>query len=316
MVICAVLKCGNRSGRNKDKRFFRLPSVITHQGEKALELSGRRQLEWLARIKRKNIRPEQYSNTRVCSDHFASGSPSALFDENNPDWAPSLNLGYDSESMDYIEAKSGRYERAVGRSRKRAIDELELEVDPEIPEADDETADEGNSISTQTDLSMKDLDEDRAKKQDDISHLQTQLEVIREENKKLHQTAKKLKQELEDYLLNEASFKDDDEKVLYYTGLSTWELLEKLFIYVKPYLKQHSSLSPFQQLLVTLMRLRLNLCRQDLGYRFKVHASTISRTFEFVIGLLYAKLKPLIIWPTRDALKKTMPMVFRKHCLA
>ena len=62
------------------------------------------------------------------------------------------------------------------------------------------------------------------------------------------------------------------------------------------------------------MRLRLNLCGQDLGYRFKVHASTISRTFEFVIGLLYAKLKPLIIWPTRDVLKKTMPMVFRKHC--
>ena len=61
------------------------------------------------------------------------------------------------------------------------------------------------------------------------------------------------------------------------------------------------------------MRLRLNLCGQDLGYRFKVHASTICRTFEFVIDLLYAKLKPLIIWPTTDALHKTMPMVFRKH---
>ena len=85
MVICAVLKCGNRSGRDKDKRFFRLPSVITHQGEKALELSGHRQREWLARIKRKVIIPAQYSNTRVCSDHFVSGSPSALFDEKNPD---------------------------------------------------------------------------------------------------------------------------------------------------------------------------------------------------------------------------------------
>ena len=310
-VICAVLKCGNRSGRDKDERFFRLPSVITHQGEKALELSRRRQLEWLARIKRKNLRPEQYLNTRVCSDHFVSGSPSALFDENNPDWAPSLNLGY--EGMDSIEAKSGRYERAVKRSTKRAFDELEPETDHEKQKADDEIADEGNSVSTQTDLSMKDLDEDKAKKKDDISHLQTELEVTREENKKLYLTAKKLKQEVEDYSLIEASFKDDDEKVLYYTGLSTWELLQKLFIYVKPYLKQHSSLSPFQQLLITLMRLRLNLCGQDLGYRFKVHASTICRTFEFVIDLLYAKLKPLIIWPTTDALHKTMPMVFRKH---
>ena len=60
-------------------------------------------------------------------------------------------------------------------------DELEPEVDPENPEADDKTADEGNSVSTRTDLSMKDLDEDRAKGQDDISHLQTQLEMTREE---------------------------------------------------------------------------------------------------------------------------------------
>ena len=77
-------------------------------------------------------------------------------------------------------------------------DELEPEVDPEIPEADEETADEetadeDNSVSTQ---SMKDLDEDRAKGQDDISHLQTQLEMTREE-KKLYQTTKKLKQEVE-----------------------------------------------------------------------------------------------------------------------
>ena len=148
-----------------------------------------------------------------------------LFDENNPDWAPSLNLGYDSESMGSTEAKCGRYERAVERSRKRVIGELEAEVDPEIPKADNETADEGNSVSTQTYLNMKDLDEDRAKR-----HLETQLEVTTEENKKLYQTVKKLKQELEDYLLNEASFTDDDEKVLYYTGFSTWELLQKLYI--------------------------------------------------------------------------------------
>ena len=99
MVIFAVLKCGNRSGRDKDKSLLRLPSVIRHQGEKTLELSGRRQLEWLARIRRKDLRPERYHNTRVCSDHFVTGSPSALIDENNPDWAPSLNLGYESDSF-------------------------------------------------------------------------------------------------------------------------------------------------------------------------------------------------------------------------
>ena len=62
------------------------------------------------------------------------------------------------------------------------------------------------------------------------------------------------------------------------------------------------------------MRLRLNLSRQDLGYRFHAHSSTISRTFMHVIDVLYIKLKPLIKWPDQKVLRKTMPMDFRKHC--
>ena len=111
------------------------------------------------------------------------------------------------------------------------------------------------------------------------------------------------------------TFKDDDKKVLYYTGLTSWNLLMKVFFYLNSYLtsSNKTSLSPFQQVVMTLMRLRLNLPNQDLGYRFKVHNSTVSRTFTRVISMMYVKLKPLIIWPERDALLKTMPMVFRKH---
>ena len=45
-------------------------------------------------------------------------------------------------------------------------------------------------------MSMKDIDEDidedKAKRQDDISHLETQLEETREHKRKLYHTAKKL----------------------------------------------------------------------------------------------------------------------------
>ena len=101
--------------------------------------------------------------------------------------------------------------------------------------------------------------------------------------------------------------------MLYYTGLCSWELLKTLFEYVEPHFKTQSSLSPFQQLLITLMRLRLNLPGRDLGYRFNVHESTICRIFLHVLEVLFVHLKPLIIWPDRDSLRKTMPMVFRKH---
>ena len=85
-------------------------------------------------------------------------------------------------------------------------------------------------------------------------------------------------------------------------------------MFIQPYLKQRSVLTPFQQLLITLMRLRLNLSVKDPAYRFGVYYSTISPTFLAVINILYYRLKPLILWPDRDVLFKTMPMSFIKHC--
>ena len=93
MVLCAWLPAGNRSTtRNKEKSYFRLLKVITHQGSKTYELSKRRRGEWLAKIKREDITPKQYPGIWVCSDHFVE-RPAKLYDADNPDWAPSLKLG-------------------------------------------------------------------------------------------------------------------------------------------------------------------------------------------------------------------------------
>ena len=94
MVICAIVGCGNRSGRDKTKRFYRLPSVITHQGDQTQELSKRRQAAWLSQIRRADVGSKQYINICVCSDHFASGAPSTLYDVSSQDWVPSLKLGW------------------------------------------------------------------------------------------------------------------------------------------------------------------------------------------------------------------------------
>ena len=60
--------------------------------------------------------------------------------------------------------------------------------------------------------------------------------------------------------------------------------------------------------------MRLNLSGRDLGYRFGgISEATVSRTFPHVVDVLYNRLKPLIIWPERDALRKTLPMDFDKH---
>ena len=291
MVICAVINCGNRSARDKGKRFFRFPKLLTHLGAQELDLSKRRRIAWLASLKRKELSLEQDLNIRVCSDHFVSGSPATLFDSTNPDWAPSLKLGYQEDGGGscstrsstrsarqlQVEQVSARHSRAVSRSRKRTIVEVDAEPEPEIPELEiSETTEleiETPGCGTQTDLTMANIDEMRHR--DEI--LQEQIDSLKDSNEQLIETVKKLKKEVDDSLMDEASFKDNDEKVLYYTGLSSWELLEKLFNYIKCTLKQQSALTPFQQLLLTLIRLRLNLSGKDLAYRFKIHESTVCR---------------------------------------
>ena len=76
------------------------------------------------------------------------------------------------------------------------------------------------------------------------------------------------------------NFLDDNEKVKYYTVLQSYELLQIIYHFVICGLLQsiHSGpCSAFQQFLLVLMKLCLNLGNQDLGYRFGIHHSTVSR---------------------------------------
>ena len=78
MVICAIVGCCKNSKRVQGISFYRLSAVISHQGDRAQELSQKRRGLWLARIHRGDLGPEKYSNTRVCSRHFVSGKGAVL----------------------------------------------------------------------------------------------------------------------------------------------------------------------------------------------------------------------------------------------
>ena len=74
-----------------------------------------------------------------------------------------------------------------------------------------------------------------------------------------------------------------------------------------------SVLSLHDQLVMVLMRLRLSLLEGDLAYRYGVHESTVSRTFIKWCNFLYLQLGSLPIWPTWDAVERTIPTCFKKH---
>ena len=110
------------------------------------------------------------------------------------------------------------------------------------------------------------------------------------------------------------NLRSNDQKIRFYTGLPSFIVLETVFKFVSSqYHSNKFTLSSFEEFMVTLMKLRLSLFEQDLAFRFGVHQSTISRIFRRWIDIMYVKLKPLIKWPNREELLKTLPMDFRSH---
>ena len=84
------------------------------------------------------------------------------------------------------------------------------------------------------------------------------------------------------------------------------------FEHVSPHVtRKTQSLSRFQEFVMVLMKLRLNVPLQDLAYRFMVSVPTVSRIFSSWMVVMDTRLFPLVSWPDREQLWKTMPMCFQ-----
>ena len=64
-------------------------------------------------------------------------------------------------------------------------------------------------------------------------------------------------------------------------------------------------------MVMVLMKLQLNVPHQNQAYRFGITHSTVSRTFVHWLLIMDVCLSPLIRWPERDDLWKTMPQCFK-----
>ncbi|XP_066941611.1 uncharacterized protein [Macrobrachium rosenbergii] len=103
-------------------------------------------------------------------------------------------------------------------------------------------------------------------------------------------------------------FKDNDEKVKYLTGLENYDMLKALSDIISDCQRHLVRLSCFQQLMVTLMKIKLNLPMKFFGVLFNVNLTGISRLFNETIDILFKKLVPLyIVWPSREDMRKILP---------
>ncbi|XP_072146248.1 uncharacterized protein [Dermacentor andersoni] len=137
---------------------------------------------------------------------------------------------------------------------------------------------------------------------------------LEEENRHLLSELRDAKQELSMHVLSEDILKTREDMVQFYTGLPNFALLFVLFNLLKEGATHTSrnSLTAFQEMVIFLMRLRLNTPLQDLAYRFHVSQSTVSRNVNKWLDVAYVRLSRAVQWPDRETLRATMPMTFRK----
>ncbi|XP_051238686.1 peroxynitrite isomerase THAP4-like [Dicentrarchus labrax] len=85
------------------------------------------------------------------------------------------------------------------------------------------------------------------------------MKRLNEECTRLQTEIWKLKGQVNSLSFNQENLKDKDDKVHKLTGLPSYVELIVVFSFISSFLKLKSCLSPFQQFLLTLMRLRMNL---------------------------------------------------------
>lgn len=314
--FCLIVGCSNDRKKCPDLSFCRVPKIITNQGEETEILSTERRTKWLATISRDDLTEKILENDRVCGIHFHSGKAANLWDRYNPDWTPSLHLGHDKVKNTAVtkEQQQLRAQRISDR-RKRERERIEEEAMPrklaKLHETGERIKDIYVDIEGDAEVSEEeDAENTMATAQTDSGDFTRSCSTQTEECDYMFRSTKSWLPE-KSTVFEEDYFEGDDEKVRFYTGLPSWEVLKKTFTFVSPHVNRRSArLSKFQEFILVVIKLRLNVPHQDIAYRFNVSRPVISRILLTWLTVMDVRLSPLIVWPDREQLQRTMPKCF------
>ncbi|CAN9497503.1 unnamed protein product [Ophioblennius macclurei] len=322
---CVVSGCRNRRTPGTRLSFYRFPR------------DPQRKQRWIAAVNREGWTPNDGS--RLCSTHFISGKQ--VKNPRSADYVPSVFTAAPSSpdmkepgALEVLDKQEARVEAAnallflQGQGRPAAEEvqgrevEEEEEEEEEVKQQKEEeqqqhaTAEESASSSLSTDEDDDDDDDSvsESKKgkfaqasEAPPADFEEVLKALKKENQALRESVDKMS-------LSESSLRGDAEKVKFYTGLPNYFVLETVMWLLAPHMDatKNAKLSKFQQLLLTLMRLRLDLRNQDLAYRFGVKIGTVTRTVHRMVNIMSSTLVPTaVFWPSRAELRKNLPAALR-----
>ena len=144
---------------------------------------------------------------------------------------------------------------------------------------DQETAETATSSSSSEEGEESDLSSDSKSKGGKPTKMSTTPTKYEDTLLALKKENRALREAVEKQSLTENSLRNDPEKVRFYTGLPNYFVFETVMWLLAPHMDgaKNVKLAKFQQLLLTLMRFRLDLRNQDLAYRFGVKVGTVTR---------------------------------------
>ena len=187
---------------------------------------------------------------------------------------------------------------------------------------DTDVSDDGRASS------LAELQQEESAVQTDITCENIQSMLTRTDH--LETRVLQLEQQLSSQLFRLSNIADDPQKILFYTGFPDYASLRACFDYLGPAVNKLSywgsvssadskkstgrtrSLPPLEEFFLVLVRLRLGLFERDLGDRFGVSLSTVSRICTTWINFLYVILKEIPMWPKQESVQSCMPICFKQ----
>ncbi|XP_064618204.1 uncharacterized protein LOC135482250 isoform X2 [Liolophura sinensis] len=389
MVMCVIKHCTHTSGKDSGKSFYRLPSVITRQGERTEYLSRKRRNAWLGNIGRPELKERTYVYIRVCSDHFVSGKPSPLYSTESPDWAPTLNLGHDVVEKPLSKRAAARHERYKEQKRKKLeseaavstdqspdmgfsnvmpvplpvnatepgacipVDLTRVKVEPPDPvpvglytsalndrstmylEPASSSIHEGQQQLSETNnckpsellarlmgppqtALQRDHWQNQPVSKDvlcqsdipgkDFLRMEAKLKFMEAAQKRLCRELSCLHRKVLEVDFTEESLANNEIKVNFYTGFDNFRVLKRVFHDVSDEVKTcQKVVDKFQEFLITLIILRINVSFGDIALRFNISECTVSEIYQNWMGNLAVRLRNAVHWPARITMRANIP---------
>lgn len=265
-------------------------------------------------------------DSRVCSKHFVDSQPTS----ENP--LPTLQMGYDGaekrvkrmiqfESTRHRPSKKKFYVQVISSDCAEAAGGPRPFEDPEMETLSNEPESMPWIFTILTVLVC--LFMFVQKQNDKIVQLKAEVQMLRQKVAKLKNT-----------LYAEVILKTDED-VVFFTGLQSKSVFNKLHSFIAPYVnrrwtgvvsmvrnvrifKNKSRFGPERKMtsksefLMTFMKLRLGLLNKDLAKRFDISETLCSRIFFAWLRASCAVLKSLIYMPDEESLIASKPERFRK----